>query len=185
MPTTLPPYFLVFDVESVGLHGDAFAFGYVVLDTATGAELDSGLVQMDPGRAPLGLPDDRAWVAEHVMPALGARWGAQGGVAETAAHLRGRFWAVWDTWRAHGAWVAADCPWPVEARFLSQCVADHPHQRAGHGPYPLIDVASVRLAAGLDPLGTDERRPDEQPAHNPLADARQSARLLREALADA
>ena len=31
-----PPYFMV-DVESMGLHGAAFAVGWAVLDTATGA----------------------------------------------------------------------------------------------------------------------------------------------------
>jgi hypothetical protein len=53
---------------------------------------------------------------------------------------------------------------------------------AGDGPYPLVDVASVRLAAGLDPLGAYDRTAGELPVHNPLADARQSARLLLEAL---
>jgi hypothetical protein len=38
------------------------------------------------------------------------------------------------------------------------------------------------LALGRDPLATNERLPDELPAHNPLCDARQSARLLIEAL---
>jgi hypothetical protein len=78
--------------------------------------------------------------------------------------------------------LAADCAWPVEARFLAACVDDQPEQRAWEGPYPLIDIASVRLAAGLDPLATVERLPSEMPAHDPLADARQSARLLIEAL---
>jgi hypothetical protein len=73
-------------------------------------------------------------------------------------------------------------PWPVEAHFLSECVADRPQEREWQGPYPLLDVASVRLAAGLDPLATVDRLPSELPAHDPLADSRQSARLLVEAL---
>jgi hypothetical protein len=39
------------------------------------------------------------------------------------------------------------------------------------------------LSAGMNPLATYDRTPSELPRHNPLADARQSARLLSEALA--
>lgn len=169
-------YYLVFDVESVGLHGGAFAYGYVVLDAKDGREVACGLSWCDPNGVAHGGADDREWVKNHIPPLdedarLGAAW-----------ELRDRFWEVWQVWAAKGAWIVADCPWPVEARFLLSCVADDPTARAWQGPYPLIDVASVRLANGLDPLGTDERFPDELPMHNPLADARQSARLLRQSL---
>lgn len=48
--------------------------------------------------------------------------------------------------------------------------------------FMVFDVASVRLAAGLDPLASAPRLDGELPAHDPLRDARQSARLLIEAL---
>jgi len=72
----------------------------------------------------------------------------------------------------------------VEARFLIQCIEDDHYAREWWGPYPLIDVASLRMAAGLDPLGTEERIEllGELPEHDPLADARQSARLLVDAI---
>ena len=38
------------------------------------------------------------------------------------------------------------------------------------------------LCAGMDPMATYDRLPAELPRHDPLADARQSARLLVEAL---
>jgi hypothetical protein len=38
------------------------------------------------------------------------------------------------------------------------------------------------MAVGMDPLGTNERLPNELPIHDPLADACQSARLLIQAL---
>ena len=77
--------------------------------------------------------------------------------------------------------MAADCCWPVEANFLAQCIADN-KQRTGDGPYPLLDVSSFLVATGSDPLKQYPRLPNELPAHNPLADARQSARLLRTCL---
>lgn len=168
-----PPYFFVFDVESVGLHGDAFAVGYVVV-SPDGTEHDAGCLHVPPGAA-RGADTDREWVKRNVQ--------VQGPpTARTLAHLRDAFWDAWRRWADQGAWMAADVAWPVEARFLARCV-DDANGRDWLGPYPLLDIASVRFARGLDALGTEERREDEQPAHNPLADARQSARLLLEALA--
>ena len=171
-----PAAYVVFDVESVGLHGDAFAFGLVVIDAADGHEISNGFAWCDPDNVAQGNVDDREWVKNHVPPFdYSKRVGS-------ARELRDAFWCAWESLAANGAWLAADCPWPVEARFLLACIADEPTARQWKGPYPLIDVASVRLATGLDPLGTDERLPDELPMHDPLADARQSARLLRQAL---
>jgi hypothetical protein len=97
--------------------------------------------------------------------------------------MRDEFWNDWTCWRLKGAVLAADCPYPVESKFLLECVADsHLRQRTDGSPYPLLDVASVLVAAGKDPTAQYDRLPDEVPLHNPVADARQSARLLMEAL---
>lgn len=163
---------MVFDVESIGLHGEGFAVGFVVVDR-DGKEIEQGGHCCDPINAS-GNRGAREWVAANV-PAFAYD-------CDGPDQVREKFWAAWQRWKAKGAALAADCCWPVEARFLIQCVHAEPDEREWAGPYPLIDVASVRLAAGLDPLGTEARRPDELPAHDPLADARQSARLLIEAL---
>mgnify|MGYP003529634433 CR=1 len=70
-----------------------------------------------------------------------------------------------------------ECGWPVEASFLSACIRDDAF-RNWDGPYPMREIASIMLAAGMDPMATYEREESEKPAHEPLADARQSARLL-------
>lgn len=171
-----PKYWFVFDVESIGLHGAAFAFGFVVLDSegktvAEGLECCSmvGIWQYN------GHPkEDRQWVADNV-PDLEP-------TVRSEHALREAFWYHWREWKSKGAVMVADCPWPVESRFLVECVGDAPHARKWEGPYPLIDVASVLLAKGLDPMATYPRRENELPAHDPLNDARQSARLLKEAL---
>jgi hypothetical protein len=79
--------------------------------------------------------------------------------------------------------AAADCAWPVEARFLARCVNDKPREREWQGPYPLMEIASYLEAAGMDPMKEYDRLPSELPKHNPLCDARQSARMLSMALA--
>jgi hypothetical protein len=166
--------FMVFDVESYGLHGEGFAVGWAVVQCRPPLrDLELLADGIAVSRAHDPLPE---WVRENVLPHLPLATHA------TAGKMRDRFWEVWEYWREQDALLAADVPWPVEARFLAACVDDAPATRAWSGPYPLIDIASVRLAAGLDPLADEARTEFEQPAHNPLADARQSARLLMEAL---
>jgi hypothetical protein len=178
-----PQTFMVIDVESIGLHGEAFSVGYVVMED--GREVESGYYFCNPELA-VGTGPDRELVQVNVVPVMGeyvrSTYGCGLGL-KSPREVREVFWERWMGWKANGAVLAADCPWPVEARFLMECVGDDRVGRDWQGPYPLIDVASVRLAAGLDPLGTDSRQEDETPVHHPTADARQSARLLMEALA--
>jgi hypothetical protein len=163
--------FMFFDVESVGLHGEGFAVGYVVIDEF-GEELDFGRY-VCPYTHAQGGNGGRRWCIEN-LPPLNTD-------CDCPQHVRQAFWSRWREWASKGAILAADCPCPVEARFLAACIDDDPTEREWQGPYPLIDVASVRLAAGLSPLVTEDRRENELPVHDPLADARQSARLFLEA----
>lgn len=167
---------MVFDCESIGLHGQCFWVGYVVVDQ-DGRELESGEWACPPENA-YGSEDNMEWVRHNVPNLL--KPGEHGG--SRPADIREPFWQRWLHWKAQGAMMAADVAWPVEARFLLDCVMGDFNGREWDGPYPLVDIASVRLAAGMDPLETLPRRHDELPVHNPVQDARQSARLLLEAL---
>jgi len=172
--------FIVFDVESIGLHGDAFAVGCVVIDES-GTVFDEILIVSDQSKC-AGTPDNHDWCKKNI-PYLDdfkpvVRVSSQ-------REMRDFFWATWKIWEKDGALLIADCSWPVEARFLAKCVDDYPESREWEGPYPLHDLASILLAHGLDPLKKNERLPDELPEHNPLCDARQSARILIETLKNA
>jgi hypothetical protein len=169
-----PGLFFVLDCESMGLHGETFAVGFVVVDRS-GTELDSGMFACPPETAG-GDDEGRAWIADNVNIHADDTW------LDDPMDVRTEFWGHWQKHKESGAVLFADCCWPVEARFLAACVDDDRASRTWGGPYPLHDIASVRLAAGFDPLATVERLPGELPAHDPLADARQSARLLLEAL---
>lgn len=182
-----PDKIRVFDVESVGLHGEGFAVGYVDLDTNTG-ELDvanSRLYACLPDMAAINrkmsavaVMGDRAWVRENIpalTPTHDTPYGVRRAFYEDLALLR--------TCDDGTRWLAADVPWPVEARFLN-LVMDENMRKFSDSPYPLLDIASMRAARGWDPLAVVPRLPDEHPIHNPLADARQSARLLWEVIQD-
>lgn len=173
----LPPFFFVFDVESIGLHGPAFAVAYVVV-SPDGAQHEANCFAVTHeeamGQISSGYEDDLAWVREHV-PFIQT-------TSNVHDSLRVRFWLAWMNWKAQGAVMVADCAWPVEARFLAWCIDFDVQARKWEGPYPLHDLASIRLSRGLDPLGVDERKKGEFPLHHPLADAKKSARLLLEAI---
>lgn len=167
-----PSLFFVIDVESIGLMGEGFATAYVVVDR-DGNEKDCDILVSNPDLSP-GTAGDREWVNAHVVPGTMAD-----NMVLPLYAVRDNFWAAWGRWRMEGAWMAAECPYPVEANFLNACIAQ---DRVRKTPHPIIDVTSVMLAAGMDPMASYDRLPSELPAHNPLADARQSARLLIEAL---
>jgi hypothetical protein len=162
--------YMVFDVESVGLHGEGFAVGWVVINPA-GIELSSGCIACLPSCA-FGYEEGLNWVEANVsIPDDAVR------VINSRA-VRDAFWKVWMHEKLQGAVLVAECAWPVEARFLIACVEDDLENRTWDGPYPLHDVATHLMARGLDPMAPYPRLENELPAHNPLADARQSARLF-------
>ena len=160
--------FMVFDVESIGLHGEGFAVGWVVVNR-DGERLGEGYFACDPAQC-AGSDEGRTWVAENV-PSLAV-------TSPTPQHVRNTFWHEWRYWADKGAVLVADCAWPVEAKFLLACVRLNFTAREWRGPYPLHDLASMLLVRGADPLAVTFRMPDELPAHHPLMDARQSARQL-------
>lgn len=172
MSFPMPNYWFVFDVESIGLHGEAFAFGFVVLGPDL-KEVDSGQCWCHPDFA-VGSESDRRWVRKNIdLTAMAAN----GSHLMNTYAVRQVFRGKWGKWKSKGAALIADCSWPVEARFLAQTFTD-PLVDPSDGPYPLHDLATAMLWSGLDPLATYDREPDELPAHTPLADARQSSRIL-------
>ena len=160
--------FFVFDVESVGLHGEAFAVGGVVV--ARDGTRESEFLFTCPSAVCKGSDDDREWVTKNVAP-MPVTHG-------TPKEIRYAFWEKWLKAKANGALMAADCLWPVEARFVIECINDNPEARKWEGPYPFVEISTMIMAAGYDPLANHPRLEDETPAHHALFDARQSARLL-------
>lgn len=168
--------FFVFDVESIGLHGQAFAVAGGVYDR-DGNALHEFAYHCHLNQAD-GEFSDREWVEANVTISIDSQKMAY------PKGVRERFWNEWltakDKWP--GIAMAVECGWPVEARFLNACIDDDRGERNWSGPYPMHEIASIMLAAGMDPMATHDRLPHELPAHEPLADARQSARLLATAL---
>lgn len=170
--TNVPTSFFVIDVESIGLHGQGYAVagGIYGLDGSRSDEFCFSF----PSRIAIGDQSDRDWVRSNVPE-----------IAETHElpwEMYEDFWELWLAAKAKGAVMAADCLWPVEARFVNAVVDEKPEERKWEGPYPFVEISSYLAAAGMDPLGTYDRLEDELPKHDPLGDVRQSARLLVQAV---
>jgi hypothetical protein len=197
-------YFSI-DVESIGLYGEAFAVGWVVVDAA-GTEKENGYWICSANNAS-GTMSDRQWIEANVLPHLPAP------NCSSIDELEEQFWQTWQRVKQDyvGIVAIADCPYPVETSFLADCVS---WQQTCYGratvsvtldqsslkleptwstpssaaepkwsaPYPLLDVATMLLAVGKDPLENYDRLPTELPKHNPVCDARQSARIFIDCL---
>lgn len=171
---------LCFDVESNGLHGEAFAVAGILLAPDGSVLSKTALRAGDEHVSPLD-----PWVAKNVIPAMKtmhanctSRW-----------MVRDRFWR-WFTYsrEAGPAITIVDCGWPVEANLLSQCIADDPTNRAMSGPYPLHELATLLLAVERDPTGScaewlgDEANNIQGVPHDPRYDAELSARAALKAM---
>jgi hypothetical protein len=173
---------IVFDVESVGVHGRPFIVAWAVV--RDGDISEQGYSSFDPSihgpELDKGeLPDtyhDWAWMEKNVFPNLPPP------TCDSPLAMRQAFWQVWMQLKEDedDVWMAAEVPWPIESKFLSQCIADDFPARRWLGPYPLLDIATIRMGLG-HPFASEEKRLlNELPLHDPRADVRQSWRLLRE-----
>lgn len=158
--SALPAGRLLFslDAESNGLYGAVWAIGAVVLDGQAEVARFAGMV--DPG-----VHVTEPWVQQHVVLVVDLP-----PYADKLALLD----AFWRFWLAHRetALCLADFGVPVEAQLFRECVEQDP-TRAHEAPYPLHELGTALLLAGVDP-DVDRRafcgRPDLVP-HNPVDDA--------------
>lgn len=160
---------IIFDVESVGLHGEGFAFSMVV--TSSLQEVQHLTVACQPDEV-MGYSDDLAWVKQHVTYPPDTIW------LKTTREVRSVFWGEWLRLNNLKYKLCADVSWPVESNFLSACVRDNRSVRQFAGPYPLIDLSTLFMLGDLSKHQT--RLPEHMPEHNPLADCRHSLRQTKE-----
>jgi len=178
------------DVESVGLHGEALAYGYVIEDGPHVVE--EGIAIANPDTCS-GEKQDFNWLKTNVFPWISAMsptfpgagehpvvqpdptTGAVVTLCDGPATLREVFWTLWVREKARSTELWADVCWPVEAGFLSACVRAR-SGRKFEGPYPLMDVATPWELIFGESL---PRVREELPEHHPLMDARHSMRKLR------
>lgn len=171
--------YMTFDVETNGLHGEAFAVGYKVTNNS-GVTLIEGIHSCpvddsDSGVHDGNYPATRQWLEEHVLPVLPEP------DCFTTRAVRDKFFEAFNMAQMEAIkrkelfYLVSDVAYPCETGFLAQMQLDGRDMQI----YPLLDVSSMLHADGFDATGTFERlHAKELPAHNPLNDARQSSRIL-------
>ncbi len=165
---------LCFDVESNGLHGQAFAVAAVVIN------LDGEVLDTFTGRTKIiGQVD--SWVEQNVLPVITDMTITQ----RTSKDLRSDFWRWFERAQQEADYVLVSNGYPVEYRFLLQCQEDNLDERYWQHPFPLLDLTSLMLQ--LEPNG--EKRTDivkklfdesGYSRHHPYHDALVSARAACE-----
>ena len=157
---------LSFDIESNGLHGDAFAIGAVVLD-ANGKVYDKFT-----GRSEIvGKIDE--WVEQNVLPVI-----TDMEITHSSyKHLRDNFWAWFVKAKKECDYVLVNNGYPVEYRFLLQCQEDDLDVRFWDHPFPILELTSLIVGAGKDVQETKIKVMSEQKdklkgdAHHPYYDS--------------
>lgn len=169
---------LSIDVESNGLHGEAFAVGAVLIN-CTGSVIDEY-----SARCPIKGEVDE-WVVKHVLPSLDDFPETH----KTAKEMRSDFWAWYKTAKSQADYVLADNGYPVEDRFLIQCQEDDLDERYWDHPFPLMDLSSMLLQIGVKPsiernmfVGDEQIAAADIQKHNPRWDAWASALAMIKAL---
>lgn len=128
---------LCFDLETNGLHGDAFALGAVVVDAS--GKIHSQFV----GRSEITGPVDD-WVKDNVLPVIGDISIKH----HSAKSLRDAFWQWYVPAETDADYVVVCNGYPVEYRFLLQCQEDNLDQRYWQHPFPILDLASLLIQVG-------------------------------------
>ena len=164
---------MIIDVESIGLHGEGFAVGFVVINSDDGEVIEEGLYCCDPKEAWGHYNEANSEWVEKNIPKMEFN-------CKNPEEVRDKFWNKWIEWKEKNTALVGECIWPVEANFISACIGDNEEDREWKGPYPLYDISAMLLMIGIDPLETLPRKENELPEHDPLNDARQSMRILND-----
>ena len=151
------------DVETDGLYGSFLTAALIAADRE-GNEIERAYYGIK--RENMHVTDD--WVKENVLPKLG-----EYEVCENEKELLQKVWDFWLQYR-DDAYMVCDVGYPVETEFLRRCVELNQAENMWDAPFPLVDLSSLLLAKGYDPLCDRKKfvkEYKEEDVHNALYDA--------------
>lgn len=181
--------YMVFDVESFGLYGEGFAYGYVVID-GMGKIYEERLCSCNMNTTFEGefishelhvggytgdawfdsVMDDRDWLDMNI-PCLDEVPNHIG--FEDPKALRKDFLQQLKRLRTEGVELIGDCIYPVETNFIAKAFEDVVIETIDDSPF-IYDINLLQKMEGLHLPFLES----ELPQHNPLNDAKQSARVF-------
>lgn len=154
--------YVFLDVESDGLYGNFLTAALIVVDNE-GNEISRAYYGICKEHMHVTDP----WVIEHVLPIIGDY--------EECENEKQLLQKTWDFWLQYQetAYMICDVAYPVECRFLRACVALNQSEYMCKAPFPLIDLSSLLMAKGYDPLYERKHfasKYKEECVHNALYD---------------
>lgn len=161
---------LCFDLETNGLHGQAFSVAAVVMSA------DGSIKNEFVARCPISGEVDE-WVKKNVLPPMANIEQTH----DSYEPMREAFWAWYQENESKADYVIVSNGYPVEYRFLLDCQEADIEKRYWQHPFPLIDLSSMLLgAAELSDIKKGELvqtvlENTSLIAHNPLDDAKMTA----------
>lgn len=167
---------LSFDLETNGLHGDAFAIGAVVMDA------DGTVYDVFTGRSELNKEVD-TWVESNVLPVISDMQVTY----ENSRDLREAFWQWYLQAEPKADYVLVNNGYPVEYRFLILCQEENLDERYWQHPFPILDLFSLLIQVGHKSVGGKNQLVSEIIKkhkflpHHPLHDAKIQALAAFEA----
>ncbi len=168
-PITKDTKILSFDLESNGLHGEAFAVGAILMNSK------GEVIDEFTGRSKIIGPVD-AWVEKNVLPAIKDMSITQGSYKA----LREAFWRWYVRTEAKADYVLVSNGYPVEYRFLLKCQEENLEERYWQHPFPILELFSLLIQAEDVPttkskLVAELMQSGQFTLHNPLDDAKLAA----------
>lgn len=131
---------IVIDCESDGLYGEVFVIAAVRYSS------EGAVLSRFYGAAEVESVTDN-WVRENVLPVLEGDQEVE--IYHTRRDLRDAFVGWWQLFKKD-AIVVADFGTPVEAGLFRKIIEENP-PLYWEGPYPLHELGTMLLAAGVDP----------------------------------
>jgi len=167
-------YLVFIDAETDGLYGSVLSVAMIVTDF-NGNELEEVYY---------GIKKDKIhvtseWVKENVLPRMG-----QYEECDNEQELLDKAWRFWLKYE-HDAYMIGDVCFPVETGLLTKCVKQNVDEYMFKAPFPLLDISSMLLVKGYDPLAERKLLCDETETneHNALFDARMSVTIWNKLIA--
>lgn len=175
-PITDETKLLSFDIESNGLHGQAFAIGALIVDNS-GKVFDEFIARVDVQE------EIDEWVAKNVLPAMDNIHVTHGSYED----MREAFWRWFVKAQEKSDYTLVSNGYPVEYRFLLDCQQADLEERYWQHPFPIIDVTSLLLTLREfgEPSKQEILRKVQKngnfKTHNPYDDAKVTALIACEA----
>jgi hypothetical protein len=100
----------------------------------------------------------------------------------TPAEIQNAFWLKWIKAREQYSNIEmiGDCVWPIITNFISACIQQNFHERQWFGPYPLHEISSMLLMAGMNHMILQHERANwsKDLAYEPLQNVKVLAKYL-------